>query len=304
MALRRDVVKTLAGVIAAGFLGVGRARAQRAGVTATSLAASLHLLTVRGRNYVAMTGGEGVVLVNGGSTADSSGVLEAVAGLSGSSAVRTLFNTCWHPEHTGSNQMLASAGATIIAHENTRLWLTQPITWPWDGRRFEPLAVAARPNKTFYARERMTVSGREIEYGHVRACPHTDGDCYVFFREDNVLAVGDAVSGAGWPTIDYWTGGWIGGVVGGLESLVALADDETRIVPSIGPVLTRADLQDQHAMYATIYERLAEQLNRGRGPDEALEAQPTKEFDAKMGPPAEFVDRAFKSLWGYLAPDA
>jgi hypothetical protein len=57
-------------------------------------------------------------------------------------------------------------------------------------------------------------------------------------------------------------------------------------------------------MYATIYERLAEQLNRGRGPDEALATQPTKEFDAKMGPPAEFVDRAFKSLWGYLAPDA
>jgi glyoxylase-like metal-dependent hydrolase (beta-lactamase superfamily II) len=304
MALRRDVLRTLAGGVAAGVLGMRCAGAQTAGVTSTPLGEGVYVLTLGGRNYVAAPGSDGALLVNGGSAADSPRLLQAVAGLPGAAPVRTLFNTCWHPEQIGANQTVASAGATIIAHENTRLWLTQRITWPWDGQRFEPLASAARPSKTFYAREQATIGGRSLEWGHVRACPHTDGDCYVFFRDENVLAVGDAVSGAGWPTIDYWTGGWIGGVVGGLESLVALADDATRIVPSVGPILTRADLQSQHKMYATIYERLAEQLNRGRGPDEALAAQPTREFDAKMGPSAEFVDRAFKSLWGYLAPDA
>ena len=138
----------------------------------------------------------------------------------------------------------------------------------------------------------------------MRACPHTDGDCYVFFPEANVLAVGEAVSGEGWPSIDYWTGGWIGGVVGGLESLLVVANDETRIVPARGPLLRRADLEAHYEMFAVIYERLATLLNQGRGPDEALAAHPTSEFDAKMGAPDEFVVRAFRSLWGYIAPDA
>ena len=45
-------------------------------------------------------------------------------------------------------------------------------------------------------------------------------------------------------------------------------------------------------------------LNKGRGPSEAVAAKPTKEFDAKMGNPDEFVRRSFESLWGYLSPDA
>ena len=45
-------------------------------------------------------------------------------------------------------------------------------------------------------------------------------------------------------------------------------------------------------------------LNKGRGPTEAVEAKPTKEFDAQMGNGDEFVRRAFESLWAYLSPDA
>ena len=57
-------------------------------------------------------------------------------------------------------------------------------------------------------------------------------------------------------------------------------------------------------MYSTIYDRLTQLLNKGRGPTEAVEARPTKEFDAQMGNPDEFVRRAFESLWAYLSPDA
>jgi len=57
-------------------------------------------------------------------------------------------------------------------------------------------------------------------------------------------------------------------------------------------------------MYGTIYERLSTMLNKGRGPSEAVAAKPTKEFDAQMGNPDEFVRRAFESLWAYLSPDA
>ena len=39
-------------------------------------------------------------------------------------------------------------------------------------------------------------------------------------------------------------------------------------------------------------------------PDEVAAAEPTKEFDAKWGDPKQFLDLAFKSMWGHLAPDA
>ncbi len=51
-----------------------------------------------------------------------------------SGKVHTLFNTHWHPEQTGSNESLAQAGATIVAQENTKLWLTTDVTWPWSER--------------------------------------------------------------------------------------------------------------------------------------------------------------------------
>ena len=112
------------------------------------------------------------------------------------------------------------------------------------------------------------------------------------------------MSGEGWPVVDYVTGGWIGGIVGGLQRLLTLANEETRIVPARGPVLSLADLETQYEMFGTIYGRLTQLLNKGRGPGEAVAAQPTKEFDARMGNPDEFVRRAFESLWAYLSPDA
>jgi hypothetical protein len=104
--------------------------------------------------------------------------------------------------------------------------------------------------------------------------------------------------------VDWQTGGWIGGIVGGLQRLQTIANAETRIVPGRGPVLSLADVKKQTEMYGEIYNRLSQMLNKGRGPTEAVEAKPTKEFDAVMGNGDEFVRRSFESLWAYLSPDA
>jgi glyoxylase-like metal-dependent hydrolase (beta-lactamase superfamily II) len=252
-------------------------------------------------NVVAHTGADGVLLVDGGSAAASTALMKAVAELPGGGPVDTIFNTHWHPEQTGVNELLGKAGKAIIAHENTRLWLATDVTWPWDGRRFKRLPKIAQPNKTFYTTGTL---GSGVRYGHIPDAAHTDGDMYAYFPKQNVLAVGDVVSGAGWPVVDWTTGGWIGGITGGLQRLQTLANEETRIVPARGPVLGLADIKAQAEMYRTIYDRLSQLLNRGRGPGEAVAAAPTKEFDAKMGAPDEFVRRSFESLWAYLSPDA
>jgi glyoxylase-like metal-dependent hydrolase (beta-lactamase superfamily II) len=279
--------------------------AQSAGAAQAStikLADDLFVIRIPGEaNVIAQTSRDGVTLVDGASARGSAALMNAVAALPGSGQVHSIFNTHWHPEQVGSNEAIGKAGKTIIAHENTRLWLTTDVKWPWNGQVFKRLPKVAQPNKTFYEKEALA-SG--IRYGYIPDAAHTDGDLYVFFPQQNVLAVGDAVSGDGWPVVDYITGGWIGGIVGALARLQTLANDETRIVPGRGPVLKLNDLKSQYEMYGTIYDRLSQMLNKGRGPSEAVAAKPTKEFDGLMGNPDEFVRRAFESLWAYLSPDA
>ena len=296
---RRTFLQTAAAGLAAPW-----AFAQTPKIETTSLGENLHLLTGAGGNVIARTGGDGVVMVDGGLAQNADALAKAIAALPNSSPVKTLFNTHWHPEQTGSNERLGATGATIVAQENTRLWLQQNVTWPWNGQKFKKLAKAAQPNKTFYDKGALGTGASEIRYGYISDAAHTDGDLYVFFPQQNVLAVGDAAYGQGWPVVDWWTGGWIGGIVGGLQRIQTIANKDTKIVPAVGSVLSLADIAAQVDMYGTIYDRLNQMINKGRGPSEAVEAKPAKEFEAKMGNPDEFIRRSLESMWAYLSPDA
>jgi glyoxylase-like metal-dependent hydrolase (beta-lactamase superfamily II) len=291
-------------VAAAPILGLGRASAQgTAAQNTTKLADDLFIVQMPNEsNVLAQIDAKGVVLVDGGSAAGSDALLKLVAGLPGAGTVHTLFNTHWHPEQTGSNERLGMAGATIIAHENTRLWTTQNVTPPYSGgKTYKKLPKIAQPNKTFYTKGKLDT---DVSYGYISDAAHTDGDIYVYFPKQNVLAVGDAVSGQGWPVVDWWSGGLIGGIVGGLNRLQTVANADTKIVPARGAVLSLADLRSQAEMFGTIYGRLSQMINAGKGPSEGVEAKPAKEWEAKMGNPDEFIRRAFESLWAYVSPDA
>jgi glyoxylase-like metal-dependent hydrolase (beta-lactamase superfamily II) len=306
---RRQLLKAALGGAAGIFLGGGpvlrfpTAYAQAvSGATTIKLSEDLFIVTLPGEaNVVAQTNGKGVLLVDGGSAAGSDALLKTVTGLPGGGPVHTLFNTHWHPEQTGSNEKLGMAGATIIAHENTRLWLQQNITWPWNGQKFKKFPKIAQPNKTTYDKGTLD---NGVRYGWISDAAHTDGDLYVYFPQQNVLAVGDAAYGQGWPVVDWWTGGWIGGIVGGLQRILTVANRDTKIVPARGPVLSAADISAQVDMYGTLYDRLSQMMNNGRGPSEAVEGKPAKEYEARMGNSDEFIRRSFESLWAYLSPDA
>jgi cyclase len=149
----------------------------------------------------------------------------------------------------------------------------------------------------------LSFGGEQIDYGHLGQA-HTDGDIYVHLRNANVIAIGGVAYRMQWPLLDWETGGWIGGLVGALDRIIKLADENTRIVPDLGAPMTRAELQAQRTMFFTVYDRLVKSLTKGLGPDEALALEPAKEFEATFGNSATFVIAAFKSLWGHFAPDA
>jgi cyclase len=279
------------------------AREAAAKPAAQALGPKLSLLTSGGGNVLALGGAEGALLVDGGNRAQSGALLKLALKSVGAKQVHTLFNTHWHPEQTGSNEVLGKQGARIIAHENTRLWLTRKITVEWNDSPFPAMPKVAQPNKSFFSSDSLEFGGEQIGFGHLGQA-HTDGDLYVHLPKANILVAGGVVSSSGWPLMDWQTGGWIGGLVGAYDRLLKVANDSTRIVPANGPIITRAELQAQRDMYFQIYDRLVKQLIKGMGPEEAYASGPAKEYEAKWGDSRQFVLASFKSLWGHYAPDA
>jgi hypothetical protein len=84
------------------------------------------------------------------------------------------------------------------------------------------------------------------------------------------------------------------------KALLEVVDAQTRIIPGVGPVQTRADLQAQHDMLATLKDRLVGMLKKGMGAEDMLAAGATREFDAKWGDPTLFVSNAYRGLWGHV----
>jgi cyclase len=297
--LRNFAAGGLAAVCANRSLGQ-TAIASNGRLEATKLAENILLITGAGGNVLALIGPDNVLLVNGGSAERSPELLKLVAEKSGGKPVQVLFNTCWHPHNTGSNEALGKAGATIIAHENTKQWLGAEIDCRWQNRTYEPNPKEALPNQTFYTGvQKMTFGAEPIEYGYMFQA-HTDGDIYVYFPGPNILAAGDVVASAGYPVLDYTTGGWIGGMIDGQKALLKVTNGQTRVVPGTGSLMTEADLDAESQMLSTLKDRLVKLMKQGLKPSEIVAAAPTKEFDAKWGNPEQFIKLAYGGLWGHV----
>lgn len=293
-----------AGVALAGApFGTLQAREARAKLAAQQLAPNLALVTGAGANVLAFGAPEGAMLFDGGTRANAAALLKLALQSVNAKSAHSLVNTHWHPEQTGLNETLGRQGARIIAHENTRLWLTRRIDVEWLAKPHPAFAKASQPNKSFYTTEQIDFGGEQITFGHLGQA-HTDGDLYAFLPKANVLVAGGVVSAEGWPLVDWQTGGWIGGLVGAYDRLLKVANDETRVIPANGPVVGRRELVAWRDMYFQIFDRLVKQLVKGMGPEEAYESGPAKEFEAQWGDSKRFVIASFKSLWGHYAPDA
>jgi cyclase len=294
---RREFLQALAGTAVLALPRTTMAQAGPAPVT-TPLGERLTLITGVGNNVLTLAGDSGSLLVDAGDAAHAPDVLKVLK-LTGK--VSTVFNTHYHLESTGGNGAMAAAGAKVVAHLNTKLWMTQEIIRDWEGGKvYPPRAKAERPVETFRATSgEMTFAGERIEYGLLTQA-HTDGDLFVHFRNANVLAVGDAVQPGRLPTLDWFCGGWIGGMQNAQKALLDRVDDRTKIVPALGPVMTKADLQANHATIVKIREKLVGLLKKGQGAQNMIDAKAVDEFkDVMPGDAAVFLYCAYRGLWAH-----
>jgi len=292
-----DRRQLLTGVVGGllGSLVPRRGMAQQTGVVA--LNDRLSLVSGAGANVLTLTSGDGLVMVDSGAPEFTDRLMGSVRQMSGG-RVATLFNTHWHLENTGGNEALRQAGATIVAHENTRLWMATPTWLPAEDRYRQPRPRAAHPDKTFYSDGTMNAGGERIDYGYLIEA-HTSGDIFVFFRDSNVLAVGDVASPARDPELDYFTGAWIGGRVDAMDRLLALADEKTRIVPGFGPVMSRADLKTERDAMKTIYDRTVDRVREGDYVEDMIKEGVLNGLARTWKDPHKFLYDLQKGLWAH-----
>jgi glyoxylase-like metal-dependent hydrolase (beta-lactamase superfamily II) len=291
---RREFLATLTIAFAA-----RKALALPSQIASTKLTPILTLITGAGGNIVVLSQPEGLLLVNGSLPESVGGLGKFLSDQFKGQPVKVLFNTDWHLDHTGSNEMFKKAGAKILAHENTKLWIGADFYSDWDKHTYQPRPAEAFPTDTFYTSGKITFGKEPVEYGYMPQA-HTDGDIYVFFPSQNVLVTGDVVTVGQYPVLDYVTGGWIGGMQTALTDLLKVAKADTRVIPGTGPVLTRADIQEESEMMDTMRQRLVNLMRQGMGPSDMIAAQPSKEFDAKWGKPDVFIRNAYHGMWGHV----
>jgi cyclase len=292
---RRFLLTALGGVL--GTVAPSRRVLAQTGLVA--LNDRLSLLTTGGTNVLALSTADELVLVDSG-TPDL--VEPLMASLprrsSGAPGVTTVFNTHWHPQNTGANEALRQAGATILAHENTRLWMATPTWVPAEDRYRAPRPKDAHPTKTFRVDGSMRAGTERIDYGYLIEA-HTSSDIYVFFRESNVLAVGDVASPLRDPELDYFTGAWIGGRVDAMDRLVDLCDDKTRIVPGFGPVMSLAELRTERDVMKTIYDRTVDRVRQGEYVEDMLKNGVMNGLARTWKDPQKFLYDVHKGLWAH-----
>ena len=101
---------------------------------------------------------------------------------------------------------------------------------------------------------------------------HTDGDAIVYFAKANVLHAGDTFLSAGLPFVDLSSGGPIDGIIAMAERVVAITNDQTKIIPGHGPLADRARVRAFREMLVTLRARMMAEVAAGRTVEQVLAA--------------------------------
>lgn len=196
--------------------------------------------------------------------------------------IKYLLNTHFHYDHTDGNVNFSRSVGVIVAHENVRTKLQEGTVIEAFGKTMEPYPEAALPALTYTEKLSIHQSGEAIELLHF-ANAHTDGDTAVHFKDSNVIHAGDIYFSGMYPFIDTSNGGDVYGYVAAQEALLALADDQTKIIPGHGPLSSKADLERDLAMFKGFVSVVESQLAAGKTADQIAAHETIQGYDASHG---------------------
>lgn len=222
-------------------------------VTAEEIAPGVAVLFGAGGNIGVSHGDDATILIDD-QFAPLSGKIEAAIAALGASPVKYVVNTHWHFDHTGGNEHFGETGATIFAHDNVRVRMAEGGTAA--GTATPPAPNAALPVVTYGQGMRFHLNDDTINLMFLGG-GHTDGDSVVIWQEKNIVHMGDLYFNIpGYPFIDVDSGGNVFNAMESLDLVIAMIDDETKVIPGHGPMSSKAELVAHRAMIGEAVQRI------------------------------------------------
>ena len=172
--------------------------------------------------------------------------------------VKYIINTHWHNDHTGGN--LYFLDATVIAHEDTKKLLSQDIVsefWKSECPAFPEYAL---PNITFSSKLTYRFDNEEIEMVYYPG-GHTQGDIVVYFKNSNIVHLGDLLFSNGFPAIDFEQGATVKQFIANLQKIIEWMPENAIIIAGHGPDMNLEQLKDYKNTISETYSIVKKQID-------------------------------------------
>src|ERR1700756_2547858 len=262
-------------------LGAMRGQMGAVPIHSQPLAENLTLLSGPGGNVVVLNGPDGKIVVDTFLLPAWPKLKENLDGL-GNAPLKTVIDTHWHVNHTANNANLHAAGATVLAHDNTKTRMAEPHDNALFGLHFPASPADALPQQTFSTSQKLQANGEIVMLQYFQPA-HTDTDIYIHFQKANVIHMGDTFFNGFYPVIDASTGGKINGMILAAGRVLPLANNNTKIVPGHGPLGNKADLTKYRDMLVVARDRVQKLKTAGKSADEILASKPLADLDPVWG---------------------
>ncbi|HEY2842217.1 MAG TPA: hypothetical protein VGJ09_01150 [Bryobacteraceae bacterium] len=306
-----------------GFMLCGAFSVRAADLDIVKVRKNFYMIAGAGGNIGVQIGSDGVVLVNAGSAASTSQVLEALKKLT-DLPIRYIINADAGADFVGGNEKLSKAGYTIFTNALGNAGVAGTMT---NGGAAAVLAhesvlrrMSARNAKETYPGDawpteaflqqrhalRMNDEGIEVLY---QPAAHSDADSFVMFRGSDVVVAGDIMDTTRFPVIDVANGGSIQGEIDSLNKLIELTiapipfiykDVGTYVIPGHGRLCEQMEVVDYRDMVVLIKDVVADMIQQGKTLDQIKAAHPALPYETRFGTQegvtSSFIESIYKSL--------
>jgi len=237
-----------------------------------------YMLVGKGGNIGLSVGDDGVLLIDSQFKQLTDKILSAINNRITDKSVKFLINTHWHQDHSGGNENFVKNGAIIIAHENVRERLNAEQFVDFLNKTFEASPLNALPTITYKDSITFYFNEDKIDVYHLPNA-HTDGDSIIYFNKRNIIHTGDIYVNGRYPFIDHSSGGSIDGIITGIEKIISIIDNETKIIPGHGLLSNLGELQDYLIMLKDIRQQVLTMVNNGATLNEIIKSDITSKYD-------------------------
>ena len=237
----------------------------------TELSPNLYMLSgvggFTGGNIALSVGDDGVIMIDNGLSKFYDLLKEEIKATT-DRPIDYLINTHLHQDHTANNLGFGKDGAQIISHDNVREAFVK-----------EKNDNGSLPVITFADQMTIHINSDTAKIIHAENA-HTNGDSIIHFQNANVIHTGDLLFNGRFPFIDGNNGGTLAGVLAGLNTVLSLANDETKIIPGHGPLANKADIIKTIAFLEDARDLIADLVKQGKTDEEIHAANPLSKYES------------------------